>query len=379
MNIYSKLSDWQKRGLITAEQQQKITDYENNVRRPMLYQALLFLSCFCIGIGVIAVIAANWEAIPAAVKLGVDFALLCTAAWGVWHSRRKGRNLAAEALLTAFALLVLGSIGLVGQIYHLPAHGLSALLFWSVLTFPLLFLSSKPLFPGLWFIGFFLSLYDRLSDYRWFADFINRLFDRNANFGIWSGLFAMLVFYRLLQMLPHPAIQKAWRHLTVFAFAFCAFVLDAFSLKDWSYFRTDNVSLGWTVWGLSALALAGFAFACRKTSLRPGIAAAAVIFVYAFLTDMLPAWEDETSALMMIALLSVAGIYAYRHNYPRLLNVSTVLIALRFFGVYLEVFGSILSTGMGLIVSGLAFAAIAVIWQKVRRRLLHNVGEKNHD
>lgn len=186
MNIYSKLSDWQKRGLITAEQQQKITDYENNVRRPMLYHALLFLSCFCIGIGVIAVIAANWEAIPAAVKLGVDFALLCTAAWGVWHSRRKGRNLAAEALLTAFALLVLGSIGLVGQIYHLPAHGLSALLFWSVLTFPLLFLSSKPLFPGLWFIGFFLSLYDRLSDYRWFADFINRLFDRNANFGIWS-------------------------------------------------------------------------------------------------------------------------------------------------------------------------------------------------
>ena len=118
MNIYSKLSDWQKRGLITAEQQQKITDYENNVRRPMLYHALLFLSCFCIGIGVIAVIAANWEAIPAAVKLGVDFALLCTAAWGVWHSRRKGRNLAAEALLTAFALLVLGSIGLVGQIYH---------------------------------------------------------------------------------------------------------------------------------------------------------------------------------------------------------------------------------------------------------------------
>ena len=182
-----------------------------------------------------------------------------------------------------------------------------------------------------------------------------------------------------MQMLPHPAIQKAWRHLTVFAFAFCAFVLDAFSLKDWSYFRTDNVSLGWTVWGLSALALAGFAFACRKTSLRPGIAAAAVIFVYAFLTDMLPAWEDETSALMMIALLSVAGIYAYRHNYPRLLNVSTVLIALRFFGVYLEVFGSILSTGMGLIVSGLAFAAIAVVWQKVRRRLLHNVGEKNHD
>lgn len=76
MNIYSKLSDWQKRGLITAEQQQKITDYENNVRRPMLYHALLFLSCFCIGIGVIAVIAANWEAIPAAVKLGVDFTLL---------------------------------------------------------------------------------------------------------------------------------------------------------------------------------------------------------------------------------------------------------------------------------------------------------------
>lgn len=130
---------------------------------------------------------------------------------------------------------------------------------------------------------------------------------------------------------------------------------------------------------MSALALAGFAFACRENFVAAGNSRGAVIFVYAFLTDMLARREDETSALMMIALLSVAGIYAYRHNYPRLLNVSTVLIALRFFGVYLEVFGSILSTGMGLIVSGLAFAAIAVVWQKVRRRLLHNVGEKNHD
>ena len=92
MNIYSKLSDWQKRGLITAEQQQKITDYENNVRRPMLYHALLFLSCFCIGIGVIAVIAANWEAIPAAVKLGVDFrseerrvGKECRSRWSPYH------------------------------------------------------------------------------------------------------------------------------------------------------------------------------------------------------------------------------------------------------------------------------------------------------
>lgn len=175
----------------------------------------------------------------------------------------------------------------------------------------------------------FLSLYDRLSDYRWFADFIDRLFDRNANFGIWSGLFAMLVFYRLLQMLPHPAIQKAWRHLTVFAFAFCAFVLDAFSLKDWSYFgRIMFHSVGrfgacqhlrWP----GSLSLAGnFVAAGNSRGCRH--------LCLCFLTDMLPAWEDETSALMMIALLSVAGIYAYRHNYPRLLNVSTVLIALRF-------------------------------------------------
>ena len=42
MNIYSKLSDWQKRGLITAEQQQKITDYENNVRRPMLLAGMQY-------------------------------------------------------------------------------------------------------------------------------------------------------------------------------------------------------------------------------------------------------------------------------------------------------------------------------------------------
>ena len=91
-----------------------------------------------------------------------------------------------------------------------------------------------------------------------------------------------------------------------------------------------------------------------------------------------PAAEGMASAAMIIALLAIVSSYAYCTHQTRLFNVATVLIALRLFGIYLEVFGSLLSTGAGLIVSGLVFLGLAGLWQKLRNRLFPKIREKSN-
>ena len=226
MKLASKLSDWQKNQLITADQRLKILEYENNVRRPMLLYSLLFLSAFCLGIGFISVIAANWEAIPAVVKQLVDILLLILTAWGISTARNQNKNLLSEGLIILYALLIMASIGLTGQIYHLPAKGLSAVLFWSVLSFPLLFLCVKPFFPGIWIGGFFGALYDYLYGHVWFYQLVNKLFADNHNYGMWLLLWSMTVLGRLLNKTRRLAWQQAWHWWTVTAFIFCTMIMD---------------------------------------------------------------------------------------------------------------------------------------------------------
>ena len=93
MNLDSKLTDWQKHNLISAYQKQAILDYEIQVKRPLLYYSLLFLSSFCISIGILSLIAANWDKIPPSAKLICDYIFLLGLGAGVYFSKKKQETL----------------------------------------------------------------------------------------------------------------------------------------------------------------------------------------------------------------------------------------------------------------------------------------------
>ena len=57
----------------------------------------------------------------------------------------------------------------------------------------------------------------------------------------------------------------------------------------------------------------------------------------------------------------------YRANAMQVVNLATAVIAVRIFLAYVEVFGSMLATGAGLIVSGVLLLALAWLWvRKIR-------------
>lgn len=140
-----------KAGIISPEQKGEILEFDDAAGGGFVMKALSLLGIFTIGIGVISIVASNWEALSDGVKLFVMFALLFGTAGGVVCSKQKGLTERAEKLLLALFLLVGAAIGLVIQVYqlnggifHLPFA------FWWLSTLPLLFVAKKKYVAWFW-------------------------------------------------------------------------------------------------------------------------------------------------------------------------------------------------------------------------------------
>jgi uncharacterized membrane protein len=77
------------------------------------------LGAVLIGLGVLAFVAANWEAMPRLVRLGLIAAALLVAYAAAWSFDRRNLRVFAEAGLLAAGLVFAAGIALVGQAYHM--------------------------------------------------------------------------------------------------------------------------------------------------------------------------------------------------------------------------------------------------------------------
>lgn len=72
MKLEKKLEEWQQAGFIDAATAERILTHERGVARPVVLYAIGGLGAVTIGIGVISVVAANWDGIGYRTKLAVD-------------------------------------------------------------------------------------------------------------------------------------------------------------------------------------------------------------------------------------------------------------------------------------------------------------------
>jgi uncharacterized membrane protein len=116
------LESWVAKGWVTSAAASSILkEQDQDDGRSRLPTVLAGIGLVCVALAIFAFIAANWEAIPKALKL-IGIAVLIAASHGVAaQTARKGRRGLAD-LLTGFATLVfVGGMALVGQIFHLPS------------------------------------------------------------------------------------------------------------------------------------------------------------------------------------------------------------------------------------------------------------------
>ena len=379
MNIEKKLDVWTKEKLITDIQKKAVLAYEERLKSRSLLYTLLFLGGFCLGLGIISLIAYNWQDISPAVKLVIYFVMLAATGGAAVSASFGSRRLLSETLLFVYALLVLACIGLIGQIYQLAAHGLQALLFWAVIVSPLLPFARRVWLPFLWLPVLAVSLFDYLYDYPWFSQAFQS-FDRLFP-GAWQFILILsaAALYRIFSSgrVAFGPLSEAlgwWTLFVVVVYVFCAdfFGRDIFENVFCQNCPTEtgtglNRLLVWL-----SLALLTGAF-CWFNTRRGGKYWSLALFVvldFSLIAQLLP--DNETvfkiwGALQSLLLLFLAAVYAYTANRVRLQQWISGFIALRFFAAYVQVFGSLLTTGFGLIVSGLVLFAVAYAWFNWRR------------
>lgn len=119
--LQGDLESWVAKGWVTTETAGMILasarQKDGRLKLPM---ALAGIGVICIALALAAFIAANWGAIPKAVKLiGIAIGVAGSHMTAAYAARRGKQGIAD--LATAFATLVfVGGLALIGQIFHLP-------------------------------------------------------------------------------------------------------------------------------------------------------------------------------------------------------------------------------------------------------------------
>ena len=88
--LNNRLTLWEQNRLIAPEQKQLILDFESQNKTPHLPYAVFMLGVFVTALGIISLIAANWEEIGGGVKLTADFILLAVLAGGIMRAQNRG-------------------------------------------------------------------------------------------------------------------------------------------------------------------------------------------------------------------------------------------------------------------------------------------------
>jgi len=367
VKVEQKLAEWQEAGLIDAATAGRIRAHEGGGEaRPYLLYAVGGLGALSIGIGLVSIVASNWDAIPGGLKLALDLALLLGLALAAHRAPRGGWL--AEVLIFVDFGAVLASIGLVAQVYHLGGRTEDALLFWSVITAPLVLHGTRRFLALVWFVAaesVVLAELARLLDWMWHRQ---------------EEIVALTVAY-VLSLALAALGDWAWFSGRKPAFASVSGTLGRVQLVALG----TLVPLGWYGYGHDEQRVGGLGMICLLGVVAAGVALAlrdraagqarGGLVAFALVTPMLSYLPLMTgheksgfaAAASFLVVWSIVGFAAYRAGRYRLLNVATALLGVRLLIVYFEVFGSLLDTGIGLLSGGLLTILLAWAWLKKSR------------
>lgn len=383
---HKKLKEWVAAGLMTEGQSNAIHEYEAARKHGNFGRNLVGLSLFAILVGILSIIASNWNAIPGSVKIGAHGLLNIAIGFSAYIAFQKNKLGWSEGLTFAFFGLTLTLIILIGQVFQLDGSHAGALLFWMLASLPFMLMFSQTRFTAVpWMIAFLTTLYVNLFHYvdvlsvKWEGVFYHgtaillplaMMADGRIGFfrkfkPVWADMFVKVGMVLLCITASTATIfwGEEFRnndlykdgaylaHLSIYVIAFVATVIFT-SLQD---FSKDDGTMK-----------AGILFAFVSTLL--------CMLVYIF-----PMFGHEVlRAIAFIAYWVFIGWLAQNAGFTRIVSFAIAVIAIRIFAVYLELFGSLMDTGIGLIVGGVVMLGLIALARRINRRVLAQKGQGGH-
>jgi uncharacterized membrane protein len=422
-------------GVISAEQAGRVWDLSRSSGTFANFRAAHWIAAAAglfVALGVILVVASNWDKIGPMAKIGA-FLMLFYAA-GDATLRLEEKPSAAIPLETLWFFMPVIGIGLYAQIFQLSGDPVKPYLAWAALSAPLAVFSKRPLAGYLCAILLTIVLYTGTLNSGNMLSLVS--LSRYAKEGqpLWHWPLALGVLGGAAALYPGQRLGMPLGAAVVWLFCMllgsadiavgstALLVLAGMSLAVlWLTYGSapedDKAGLALKVW-LAAVYVATFFWHYRAGSLdsawrhdtTPGAVITWLLFAGAFISvlfrpqRLLPGGKEEdytAKALLAVSLLCAFLLFDTTESSAKLLAVIANLI-LAVFGVanilggarnssekqinlgvavitltavtrFVDIFGSMLKSGVAFIITGLAFGALAWAVNKGRKALIESV------
>ncbi len=298
---------------------------------------LAYFAAFLIGLGIIALVAANWEQIPNNIKLGGAVSLMVVNAAAVIISMKFKKNILTQVLCGVFAALIMAVIGLIGQIFQLRSDVSGACLLWALCAWPLFLITPRLLW--LWIPLLFVGT-KSFAIYNTFVGDV--LLNIGLNYTLANGICSLLVFYGLIfayelwMLYAKPSNKTVERPLKFYC---GTLLLSAAPLSCRPLFT--NIAFAQIPWSTIALFSYGYILAAfliyalnrkhRRVSFMPwfllGFVVESILLKFNILQD------NVESVLALTSLLLMWG-YAYYHKMPRFRYLTLFALLIWFFATF---------------------------------------------
>ncbi len=362
MKVEKYLTRWRNAGIVDSVTASRILEFESKCSGFGFGNMLIRMAGLAIFLGIAAVIGSNWDQIPASLKISTHTILnVAVAVFLFRHIQlKREKTVWFDFFVALLAGLTLTFIALIGQIYQTQEPTWKALTFWLVLTTPfwLGLGEGRKHVVRLWVLAFLVT-------YAFFA-FDGPTKDLQAR-----ALLVTLLPFGMIALGQSKHLRKL-SELTFEQISFAGFILVVVGTsaaqivwRDHELTQANEISIAWRTATAAFVAVLAIVFARYRKGLVSMPADIDVLLISSVFICAAPFliphndWSALGAGIVMI-YWAFCGWAGSRAGYPRAINIASIFIALRLVVVYIEIFGSLLQTGVGLIVSGLLLIALVV-------------------
>lgn len=374
--ILKKLLTWKEAGLISDAQFQSIKDYEEEHKpKNLAAYTIITLGAIVICIGIISLIASNWEEIGDITKLLIDFTILMGLSYAIYLQKETKKVWLLETLIVSYFLLILASIGLISQIYNTGGEFYQACFFWCVITLPLVLYSTGRITTHLWLIAAIFSFTSML------LDTVDSFKEEEI---LLSWVYSILPLLLLVFSFPLRAAKQNNLHTfgnttlfwSIFGFLSGTIFFSFLGLIEYQDSKPTKDLVQFLLFVSCALAGASFYFANlqhRKISIL--LVFGLTIYIVLFASHIFQFNSKTLDVVFFVLIWFAAGFIFHLLENTRLFEFAIVIIGLRFLVAYFQLFASLLLTAFGLIFSGVFIITVCILYIKNREKITQKIGE----
>ena len=370
-----KIVQWHEAGVIDAATRDALLAYEDAHARPLLLWAVWGIGALAIGLGLVSVVAANWEEIPGLVRLGVHLALIAglLALLSVREEALAAKSpWATEAVAFVAAALGLTFFGHLGQVYQTSSPLWQPLGLWLALFAPLLLLTGRGWPAALALVGGAAwTAWEYVTHITAYGDTPGL----GTAWRLWLGVVAALPAIPVLAggwMRARSRRPDFWRRLEQIALAYAAALASlacaiasagGFGGGGWPREGTASLACG------AVIALAGVAHLAARPG-RSGQMTGAILSGAGVVIALAAAAGESAAFAALLFFMLWAGIAAaaLAASWRGVFQLAVAAIALRLIILSFELAADLLTSGFGLIFAGVLILAVAWAAVRVSRR-----------